>query len=174
MTHARLRSAVVFALITLFLGAGSPTTSASGADRLGQLTRAFAELDVRDMDGRRWTAASLRGRVVVLDFWATWCAPCWQEIPWLQKIHKASDPGRVQVIGVTLDVTDRRSLISWMNRRRVDWPQIRESNGYEGVLAEQFGVASLPTTVLVGPDGRALALNLRGARLVAAVKEALR
>jgi thiol-disulfide isomerase/thioredoxin len=160
---------VAVALVITLSGVGSSAASTNGTDRLSQLTQAFAALDVRDMSGRRWTAEGLRGRVVVLDFWATWCPPCWKEIPWLQKIHDGRDPARVQVIGVSLDVTDRRTLVAWLNRQRVDWPQIWDGSGYDSPLAERFGVGSLPTTILVAPDGRVVATNLRGARLVAAV-----
>jgi thiol-disulfide isomerase/thioredoxin len=138
-------------------------------DRLRQLTEAFASFDVRDMEDRRWTAASLRGRIVLLDFWATWCAPCLADIPWYRQIATRSD-SRVQVIGISLDTTDRRALVSWLNRQRVDWPQVWDGRGYESLLAEQFGVESLPTSVLVGADGRVVAVNLRGERLVAAIE----
>jgi thiol-disulfide isomerase/thioredoxin len=167
------RVAVLLALLIALSDVGSSAASMDDADRLNQLTRAFAALDARDMSGSRWTAEGLRGRVVVLDFWATWCAPCWTEIPWLRKIHDGWDPTRVQVIGVTLDGTDRRTLVAWLNRQRVDWPQIWDRSGYDSPLAQRFGVGSLPTTILVGPDGRVVATNLRGARLVAAVETLL-
>jgi thiol-disulfide isomerase/thioredoxin len=164
---------VVVVFLTTLSGIGSSAASTNDADRLTQLTHAFAALDARDMSGRRWTAEGLRGRVVVLDFWATWCSPCWKEIPWLQKIHDRGDPTRVQVLGITLDTTDRRTLVAWLNRQRVDWPQIWDGSGYDGPLAERFGVGSLPTTILVARDGRVVATNLRGARLMAAVETLL-
>jgi thiol-disulfide isomerase/thioredoxin len=161
------------ALVITLSGVSAPAASANDAGRLRQLTEAFTALDARDMNGHRWTAETLRGRVVVLDFWATWCAPCWTEIPWLQKIHDRPDPARVQVIGISLDATDRRTLVAWLNRQRIDWPQIWDRSGYDGPLAERFRVGSLPTTILVGPDGRVVATNLRGAKLVAAVEALL-
>jgi thiol-disulfide isomerase/thioredoxin len=154
-------------------GAASSAATTNETDRLSLFTQAFAALDARDMSGRRWSAEALRGRVVVLDFWATWCAPCWTELPWLRKIRDELDPTRVQIIGITLDRTDRRTLVAWLNRQRVDWPQIWERDGYDSALAEQFGVGSLPTTVLVSPAGRVVATNLRGARLVAAIEALL-
>jgi thiol-disulfide isomerase/thioredoxin len=164
---------VTIALVTMLSGVSSPAASMNDTDRLRQLTQAFATFDVRDMSGRRWTAEQLRGRVVVVDFWATWCAPCWKEIPSLQAIHERWDSTRVQVIGITLDVTDRRTLAAWLNRLRVDWPQIWERDGYDSPLTERFGVGALPTTLLVAPDGRVVATNLRGATLVAAVEALL-
>lgn len=140
-----------------------------GEDRLRQLTEVFATFDVRDMDDRRWTTASLRGRVVVLDFWATWCAPCLADIPWYRQIVERFDT-RVQVIGISLDTSDRRTLAAWLNRQRVDWPQVWEARGYDSPLAERFGVTALPASVLIGRDGRVVAVNLRGERLVAAIE----
>jgi thiol-disulfide isomerase/thioredoxin len=176
MPGKRLIAAMTVA-VALALGAsttsGAGVIPASNDDRLQRLTQAFGTFDARDMEGRRWTTAALRGRVVVLDFWATWCAPCLAEIPSLRRLHKRFAPDRVQIIGVSLDVTDRRTFVAWLNRHRVDWPQVRAEQGYDSVLAEQFGVASLPASVLVGPDGRVVALNLRGERLVSAVDQLL-
>jgi thiol-disulfide isomerase/thioredoxin len=153
--------------------AGSPAARAEASpgddERLRQLTSAFAALDATDLRGRRWTAADLSGRVVILDFWATWCAPCLAEIPVLRRIHSTFDRDRVQVLGVSLDVTDRRSLTAWLNRQRIEWPQIWQDAGYEGELARRFGVRSLPASLLVGSDGRVMAQNLRGERLHRAV-----
>ncbi|MCC6165526.1 MAG: TlpA family protein disulfide reductase [Acidobacteria bacterium] len=140
---------------------------------LARLTQAFARLDVVDMDGRRWTAADLRGRVVVVDFWATWCAPCWTEIPWLRRIHERYGDGRVRVIGVSLDTTERRTLVAWMNQRRVDWPQMWDARGYDGDLARRFGVDTLPRSLLIAPDGRVVATDLRSDRLLTAVETLL-
>lgn len=170
-TRGLARRGIVLGLgLVWALMAAVPVGASSEDDRrLSELTRAFETFDARDMDGRRWTTADLRGRVVVLDFWATWCPPCWREIPWLKRIQNQFDPSRVQVIGVSLDVTDRRTLVAWLNRRRVDWPQIWESYGYDSPIASRFGVDALPTSVLVDADGRVVAVDLRGARLLAAV-----
>lgn len=166
------RRGALAGLLALAIAVAPALAAASGDgsdDRLEQLTRVFASLDVRDMDGRRWTRVDLAGRVVVLDFWATWCAPCLAEIPHLRRLQADFGADRVQVLGVSLDASDRRTLVSWLNRQRVSWPQVWDGRAYDGTLAERFGVASLPTSVLVGPDGRVRALNLRGDRLRAAV-----
>lgn len=170
------RTRVVMCCLTL-LAAFAITVTVEAQDRartdLDNLTRAFASFDVRDMNGTRWTAAGLRGRVVVLDFWATWCPPCWAEIPWLRRLHQDFDDERVQVIGVSLDTTNRRTFMSWLNQRRVDWPQVWDQRGYDSIIAARFGVDSLPVSILIAPDGRVVALNLRGARLLTAVEALL-
>ncbi len=175
MFNDRLASVVTCGLVVL---ATLTTTSSAEAQRhdrthLDDLTRAFATFDVRDMNGTRWTAAGLRGRVVVLDFWATWCPPCWAEIPWLRRLHEKFDDERVQVIGISLDTTNRRTFVSWLNQRRVDWPQVWDQRGYDSAIAARFGVDSLPVSILLAPDGRVVGVNLRGARLLTAVETLL-
>ncbi len=176
MRGRRARPLVCASLFALaVLGSVEPGTAQSprDTDRLRSLTRAFASLDTHDMNGRRWTAADLRGRVVVLDFWATWCAPCWVEIPWLRDIHERFGPDRVQVLGISLDTTDRRTFVAWLNQRRVDWPQLWDRRGYDGAIALRFDIDALPRSVLVAQDGRVVGVDLRGARLLAAVETLL-
>ena len=150
-------------------GAAAPAVGRGDDDRLRQLTGIFAAFDARDLAGRRWTASSLAGRVVVVDFWATWCAPCLADLPWLRRLHERGAGRSVQVLGVSLDVGERRTLVAWLNRQRVDWPQIWDDRGYGGGLARQFGITTLPASILVAPDGRVVAVNLRAERLVAAI-----
>jgi thiol-disulfide isomerase/thioredoxin len=148
---------------------------AAGADEdhLRRLTAAFAGFEARDMNGRRWSSDGLRGRVVVLDFWATWCPPCLPELPVLRRIRATFGDHRVQVLGVTFDVTDQRTLRASFNRHRVDWPQIWERRGYDSELGQRFGVTSLPASLLIDATGRVRAVNLRGSRLHDAVAAVL-
>jgi thiol-disulfide isomerase/thioredoxin len=161
-------------LLSAVLISWPPSTAAaqarddSRADII-RLTRQFASLDVQDLEGRRWTAPDLRGRIVILDFWATWCAPCLAEIPTLREVRRRYARDRLEILGVSLDVTDRRTLRAWLNRNRIDWPQVWDDRGYDGAVAEQFGVVSLPTSLLIDTDGTVVAINLRGERLLSAV-----
>ena len=141
--------------------------------RLAELTQAFSSLDVRDLNGHRWRASDLKGRVVLLDFWATWCAPCLADIPWLRQARERFGSDRLAILGVSLDVGDRRTLTAWLNRQRVDWPQTWDHRGYNGDLAQKFGIVSLPQSLLVDARGRVVATNLRGERLVAAIEQLL-
>jgi thiol-disulfide isomerase/thioredoxin len=139
-------------------------------DRLRRAARGLAALDAQDLDGRRWTAKSFQGRVVVLDFWATWCAPCLTEIPWLRRARERFGPDRLEILGVNLDVTDRRTLRAWLNRNRIDWPQVWDDRGYDGRVASEFGVVALPTSILIDAQGIVVAVNLRGEHLLSAIE----
>jgi thiol-disulfide isomerase/thioredoxin len=135
----------------------------------GRIAAALARFDAVDLDGRRWTAADLEGRVILLDFWATWCAPCLADLPGLQAAYEKHDRRDFEILGISLDAAARPWFVSWLNRQRIDWPQIHERGAYSGTIARLFGIDSLPRTVLIDTDGTAAAVDLRGARLVAAI-----
>jgi thiol-disulfide isomerase/thioredoxin len=152
--------------------AASPAMSAA-ARQAAVAQAAFTKFQTTDIDGRVLTASSLRGRVVVLDFWATWCAPCLAEVPTYQRLRREHDARRLEIIGVSVDVLDRRGLMSWLRRQQVTWTQIHDRRGYSGELAQQFKVMSLPTTYVFDAEGRMVAANLRGERLIQTVAELL-
>lgn len=106
-------------------------------------------LNLQDLQGRTWTSATLKGRVVVLNFWATWCAPCKEEMPTLQDLHDS--PQATVVIAV--NVKEPKSRVqTFLNQRNLSLPVVLDERGD---LARQWGVRVFPTTVLIAPDGQA-------------------
>ena len=134
------------------------------------VTDALRTFNVVDVAGDRWTADHLRGRVLLLDFWATWCAPCLAELPRLKALREQYSRSDFEILGISLDAASSFTLRSWLNRHRIEWPQIHERAGYAGKLPEQFGVDRLPRTVLLDRNGRIAAFDLRGERLAEAVR----
>jgi len=113
-------------------------------------TQSAPALDLTDLQGQRWTSDKLKGRAVVLNFWATWCPPCKEELPSLQTLHEIGG-GDPVVIGVNVRETAshvRRYLAS----TGMGFPVVLDPLAE---LARQWGVTAFPTTVLIGPDGRA-------------------
>lgn len=134
-------------------------------------TRSVDGVRLIDLEGRAWNAEQLRGRVTVIDFWATWCPPCLAEIPYLKQARARFAPDEFQIIGVSLDVIDRRGLVSWLNRQNITWPQVFDGRGRQGPSARMFGVTALPTTFLIDEHGRIIGTHLRGGRLLDAIEE---
>jgi thiol-disulfide isomerase/thioredoxin len=156
-------------LVTLTAAAAEGQSSRYFSFSADQLQRHVNTLDVVDMGGRRWTAADLRGRVVLLEFWATWCAPCLDQIPMLRGMRKTYGPERFEVIGLSLDSSSRRDFVAWINRQALPWPIVHDGRAFNGRVASAFGVQALPASLLLDADGRIAAQNLRGERLKRAV-----
>jgi thiol-disulfide isomerase/thioredoxin len=113
--------------------------------------------EATDLGGEPRGSEDLAGKVVLIDFWATWCPPCVEQIPELAALHRqlAGDE-RFLVLGVSLDAgedMDAESFDAWLARQGVIWPQIRDGQGDLSPLARAFGVEAVPFQVLVGPDG---------------------
>ena len=164
------RALVVLALCAAVL-VGRP--SADAARRAAAPTA--AAWHAVDLDGRNWSAEALRGRVVLVDFWATWCAPCLADLPRLKRLHERYADRGLTIIGVSLDRSSTRDFRSWLQRQAITWPQVREAGGYDSPLARHFDVDAIPASYLYDRDGRLLATQVRGEQLetrVAALLEA--
>lgn len=112
---------------------------------------AAPEFRVSGADGNPVTLAEFRGRVVVLNFWATWCPPCKAEIPWFIEFQQEFGARGLAVIGISMDEDGWQSVMPFLSRHRVNY---RVALG-TGELTKEFGgVASLPTTFLIDKAGR--------------------
>lgn len=113
-------------------------------------SQATPAIDAVDLQGQRWTSAQLKGRVVVVNFWATWCGPCKEEMPSLQALHSADGTPPV-VIGI--NVKEPASTVKrFANAQGLTFPLVLDPHGE---ITRRWGVRVYPTTVLIGPDGQA-------------------
>ena len=156
----------------VLLGLVTPAPAQAPYFETRDLQGAVDALNVVDLKGKRWTAADLSDRVVLIDFWATWCAPCLAQIPEFKRLRGAYGE-RFEVLAISVDARSRRDLVTWLNRQDVTWPQVHDGRAFSSPAARPFGVAALPASLLI-VDGRIAATNLRGEPLSRAVAEALR
>ncbi|MGZ5037383.1 MAG: TlpA family protein disulfide reductase [Usitatibacter sp.] len=108
-----------------------------------------AGFDLVDTQGRRHRLADYQGRWVVLNFWATWCVPCIQEIPEIAQYHRAH--GEVALIGVALDAEDAEKVKRFAARAGHDYPLVLSDDAVEKQLG---AVKALPTTRIYDPSGK--------------------
>jgi peroxiredoxin len=114
-----------------------------------------------DPDGNPVSLADFRGKVVLIDFWASWCGPCRRENPNVVRLYKEYHDQGFEILGVSLDKTKDR----WLNAIESDgltWPQVSDLKGWSNEVAKQYGVRSIPHTILLDEEGKILARNLRG------------
>jgi thiol-disulfide isomerase/thioredoxin len=137
---------------------------------VGQPFPDFAE---KDLDGKPISVAALKGKVVMVDFWATWCGPCRGELPNVIATYKKHHADGFEIIGISLD-EDRSALDKFLKETDgMVWPQYFDGKGWSNKIAQQYLVNSIPFTVLIGADGKIIATRLRGEALETAVAAAL-
>lgn len=114
--------------------------------------------------------SSLRGHVVLIDFWASWCGPCRRENPNLVKTYKRFKDKGFEIFGVSLD----KRKENWVNAIKADnltWTQVSDLNYWNSEVVDLYGFSGIPHTVLLDEDGRVIAKNLRGERLAEKLEE---
>jgi thiol-disulfide isomerase/thioredoxin len=147
-------------------------------DRLGVLaltTGGLPDFHARALDGGVVDREALKGKVVVVDFWATWCGPCVEELPVLRRIEERSG-NRVVVLGVCLDRAedlDATALEAWIATKGVAGRHVWDGLGWDSDIVRQFGVKEIPFTVVAAADGSVLAAGERGRDLEKAVRAAV-
>jgi thiol-disulfide isomerase/thioredoxin len=148
-------------------------------------------LDLRfpDLDGREVDLSKYRGKVVLLDFWATWCVPCMEQMPHLVEVFEKYHAQGFEVIGVTDDLPPRDpakpravektvpQLKEFLAKHQMPWPQLwdtraKKAPGPKGLL-RQFGIHSLPTYLLFDRNGMFVTSDLKGDKLEAEVRRLL-
>jgi len=141
------------------ISTASSATAQSQNDAV--VARALLALQAEDLDGQLWTHADLRGRITLVDFWATWCAPCRRELPFLKRARELYG-AEFQILGISFDTFSRRELRDWMAREGVKWAQIHARRSFRDDLARAFRIDRLPTNFLLDQTGRVRAMNVRG------------
>lgn len=120
------------------------------------------------LDGKMIRVSDYRGKVLLVDFWATWCGPCLHELPNVLDAYDKYHPNGFDILGVSLD-HDREDLEAFIKNRKLPWKQIffdePGKTGWQNPLAKQHGVRGIPATFLLDREGKVAATDLRGDEL---------
>lgn len=127
---------------------------------------------VKSSTGEELALEKLRGKVVLLDFWASWCIPCRIDMPEVRRIWKKYSGDRFTIVGINLD-SNRPAFDAYIKAEAVTWPQYFDGQGWGNVISRKYGVYAIPHTVLIDRDGVIRATGLRGEELDEKIGELL-
>nr|WP_303652816.1 TlpA disulfide reductase family protein [Paludisphaera mucosa] len=131
--------------------------------RFARVGKPAPALEAQDLEGKTVRLGDLRGKFVLVDFWATWCTPNIVELPRLQDAYKKYHGAGLEIVSVSLDDT-RTAVVDFVKARKIPWVQLHNTTA--GVdCVEAFGVSSIPATYLIDPQGTIIRLDLRGGAL---------
>lgn len=116
------------------------------------------------IDGKQISLKDYAGKYVFLDFWASWCGPCRREIPYVAQLYKKYKK-EVEVIGISVD-RDEKKWKDAVKENKMNWIQCCDLKEWNSIVCKKYNVRAIPRTVLIDPQGKVVAIDLRGARLL--------
>lgn len=132
----------------------------------------FPDFNVKDLDGKPMAVSAYKGKVLLVDFWATWCVPCVMELPHIQKAYDQFHDKGFEVLGVSLD-EDKDRLQQFLKEKKMPWPQFFDGKKWENELAVKYGVDAIPAGYLLDRDGKIIAKLQSGEDLDGEISKAL-
>jgi peroxiredoxin len=130
------------------------------------------DFSVKSLDGETISPGKFKGKVLLLDFWATWCGPCRQEMPNVKQVYNKYKDKGFEIVGISLD-RNRADLDKYIESNNITWPQVFDGKFWQNDVAVKYRVQSIPATYLIDKKGKIRYKTLRGKHLETAVKKLL-
>ena len=166
-------------------------TKIAALEKMAKLTEKPLEMTFTAADGRAVDLKNLRGKVVLVDFWATWCGPCKEEIPNVKKVYAAYHDKGFEVVGISLEngrlipqdtpeqiagklETAKKILTDFTAENAMPWPQYFDGKFWKNDISTQYDINAIPAMFLLDQDGKVVSTSARGPTLEKEVKRLLK
>ena len=145
-------------------GETDKASKARGAQRRLQSVGKVLEFSGKTLEGEQVSLQDMRGKVVLIHYWASWCQPCKEDLKVIQAAYRKHARAGFAPLGINLD-HDRQAAARQLQASSLAWPQLHEAGGLDSRLANQLGVMTLPTMLLIDQQGKVVSRNLHASDL---------
>ena len=135
----------------------------------------YIDLKMQNPEGQSVSLSDYigKGKYVLIDFWASWCAPCRKQMPALISLYDQFKNKNFEIVGVSFD-NNKNEWINYIKDAKLPWPQMSDLNGWESDAVLLYAIQGIPHTVLIDPQGKIVAKDLKGSELVKKLEEVLK
>ncbi len=142
------------------------------AQELANITDPRLQIRLPDVNGDSLTLASLKGKVVLLDFWASWCLPCRASNKKLARLYPKYREKGFEIFGVSVD-EEKGDWLKAIRKDKITWMQVNDAGGNMGKTIMDWNVTAIPTTFLINREGNVVAIDLEGKKLEEEIRRLL-
>jgi len=119
------------------------------------------KIKFKALDGTEVDVSKMKGKVVLIDFWATWCGPCVAALPEVLETYKQYHPKGFEIVGISFD-KDKDALTKFIKEKEMTWPQYFDGLGWDNKIGREFGINAIPAMWLIDKNGNLADMNARG------------
>ncbi|HEX6982209.1 MAG TPA: TlpA disulfide reductase family protein [Balneolaceae bacterium] len=130
------------------------------------------DFQAKTIEGETVSLSNLKGKIILLDFWAMWCGPCIPEIPHIKSIRSDHSEEELQIVGISLDENVEK-LNQFINEREMNWPHIIQPESWKDEITKLYNISRIPQTYIINREGIIVAKDLRGEKLEKKIAELL-